>query len=49
VLAALGHRRLHLHDFVLFLAIVLGLAVAIVIVFVATAKPDDAGEPTGRA
>jgi peptidoglycan/LPS O-acetylase OafA/YrhL len=42
VLAVLGQRRLHLHDFVLFLAIVLGLAIAIVAVFVFTARPDDA-------
>ena len=36
MLAALGHKRVHLHDFVLFLAIVLGLAIAIVAVFVIT-------------
>jgi hypothetical protein len=40
VLAVLGVRRLHLHDFVLFLIIVLGLAVAIVAVFIATARKD---------
>ncbi len=38
VLAVLGVRRAHLHNFVLFLAIVLGLAVAIVAVFIATAR-----------
>jgi hypothetical protein len=38
VLAVLGVRRVHLHNFVLFLAIVLGLAVAIVAVFIATAR-----------
>jgi hypothetical protein len=42
VLAVLGVARLHLHNFVLFLAIVLGLAVAIAAVFVATASGDDA-------
>jgi uncharacterized membrane protein YfhO len=42
VLAYLGVARLHLHNFVLFLAIVLGLAVAIAAVFVATASGDDA-------
>ena len=42
VLAVLGVARLHLHNFVLFLAIVLGLAVAITAVFVATASGDDA-------
>ena len=40
MLAVLGVRRTHLHDFVLFLAIVLGLAVAIVAVFLATARND---------
>jgi hypothetical protein len=33
-------RRTHLHDFVLFLAILLGLAVGIVVVFVATARKE---------
>ena len=42
MLAALGHKRLHLQDFVLFLALVLGIAVAIVAVYVITARPDDA-------
>jgi len=40
VLAVLGARRTHLHNFVLFLVIVLGLAVAIVAVFLATARED---------
>ncbi|MGQ0608988.1 MAG: hypothetical protein ACT4OQ_11075 [Chloroflexota bacterium] len=39
VLAVLGERRVHLHDFVLFLAIVVALAAAIVAVFVATRRP----------
>ncbi|MBM4439701.1 MAG: hypothetical protein FJ027_04710 [Candidatus Rokubacteria bacterium] len=38
----LGERRLHLHDFVLFLVISLGIAVAIVAIFVATARPASA-------
>ena len=37
VLALLGGARLHLHSFVLFLVIVIGLAAAVVAVFVATA------------
>lgn len=36
MLVVLGGRRAHLHDFVLFLAILLVIAVAIVAVFVAT-------------
>ena len=42
MLAALGQARMHLHDFVLFLAIVVALAAGIVAVFVATARADDA-------
>jgi hypothetical protein len=41
VLAALGSARMHLHDFVTFLAIVLGLAIGVVAVFVATARQED--------
>ena len=46
MLAVLGERRLHLHDFVLFLAILLAIAVALVAVFVATGgeEPDRAAE-----
>ena len=47
MLAVLGERRLHLHDFVLFLAILLAIAVALVAVFVATGgedPPDRAAE-----
>jgi hypothetical protein len=42
VLAALGGSRLHLHNFVLFLAIVLALAVTVVAVFVATTRGEKA-------
>jgi hypothetical protein len=42
VLVVLGHARMHLHDFTLFLAIVLGLAIGIAAVFVATARADEA-------
>jgi hypothetical protein len=43
VLAALGVGRAHLHDFPRFLAVVLGLAVLTVGVFVATAPRDREG------
>ena len=42
VLAVLGEARTHLQNFVLFLGIMLGLAVAVVAVFVATAGDDEA-------
>lgn len=41
LLGALGVARTHLHNFPLFLAAVLGLAVLVVVVFVATAGGDD--------
>lgn len=41
LLGALGVARTHLHNFPLFLAAVLGLAVLVVLVFVATAASDD--------
>jgi hypothetical protein len=37
VLAALGHARTHLHDFPLFLGIVVAISAVTVAVFVATA------------
>jgi hypothetical protein len=40
VLAALGGARTHLHNFTLFLVILLGLAVSTVVVFMATATED---------
>lgn len=40
LLGALGVARTHQHNFPLFLAAVLGLAVLIVVVFVATATGD---------
>lgn len=45
-LAVAGHRRLHLHDFDAFLALLLVVAVAIVGVFIAT-RGDGAGGPAG--
>jgi hypothetical protein len=39
VLAVLGGARLHLQNFVLFVAIVVGLAAAVVVVFVVTRGP----------
>jgi hypothetical protein len=42
-------RRLHLHSFPLFLGVVLGLAAAVVAVFVATAgRPAGQDRPPGR-
>lgn len=38
VLGALGAQRVHLHSFNVFLAIVVGLALATVAVYVATAR-----------
>jgi hypothetical protein len=38
VLALVGSARLHLHNFVLFVAIVIGLAAAVLAVFVVTAS-----------
>jgi hypothetical protein len=38
VLAVFGARRLHLHNFVLFLGLVVGLAAVVVAVYVATAR-----------
>jgi uncharacterized ion transporter superfamily protein YfcC len=43
VLGTLGVARTHLHNFPLFLAAVLGLAVLVVVVFVVTAGSDDRG------
>lgn len=43
-LAVAGDRRLHLHDFNAFLALLLVVVVAVVAVFVAT-RGDDAGGP----
>jgi hypothetical protein len=45
VLAVLGVARMHLQNFVLFLGIVLGLAIAVVAVYVATASRDDVQPP----
>lgn len=51
VFVVLGERRLHLHDFVLFLVISVGIAAAIVAVFLATARPapPEALDKDGRA
>lgn len=40
MLARVGVVRLHLHNFLLFLAVVVGLAVVAVVVFIATAAGD---------
>jgi hypothetical protein len=45
VLAVLGSSRAHQQNFVLFLAIVLGLTIAVVAVYVATASRDDVPPP----
>lgn len=37
----LGHRRLHLHNFAIFLGAVVALAAGITAVFVATARRED--------
>ena len=41
----LGERRLHLHNFVLFLLVCVGIAAGLVAVFVATIR----AEPEGQA
>ena len=41
MLVWIGQRRLHLHDFVQFLVIILGLAAAIAVIFVATARREN--------
>ena len=50
ILAVLGGARMHLHNFVLFLGIVIALAIAIVTVFVLTAdgtgSAAEGSEPT---
>lgn len=45
VLAVLGSSRAHQQNFVLFLGIVLGLAIAVVAIYVATASRDDVPPP----
>ena len=47
VLGVAGERRLHLHDFNAFLELVLGVAVALVVVFMATRR-DGGADPAAR-
>lgn len=42
----LGERRLHLHNFVLFLVLCLGIAAALVAVLVVAARAPRAGDAT---